>query len=247
MRQDFKDFKISYSRINTYLFCPYKYKLIYLDNFHIPITADITFGHIVHKTLEQFHGGKEHSCDDLFECYDNSWKKDGFTDPQQTFEYYIRGKQMLENYYKSFSESKTRVLYVEKAFDANIGKYRFIGIIDRIDKHLDNTYEVIDYKTHLRIWEQEKVDKDLQLSFYAYACKNVFGLNPDKMSVYFLSENKKIYTKRSQTEISEAINVTIEIAENIAVENFEPNIPKCQMCDFKLKCKYSKDRVESGE
>jgi RecB family exonuclease len=240
-----EDFKISYSRVSTYLFCPYKYKLVYLDNLHIPVNADITFGHIIHKTLEQFHSGTRCSQDSLFDYYDLAWKNDGFSDPQQIFEYYNRGKQMLENYYKSFCNFTSEVLYVEKAFDANIGKYRFIGIIDRIDKYPDGTYEIMDYKTHVKIWEQERIDKDLQLSFYAYACRNVFGFNPDKISVYFLSENKKVYTERSQNEINDAVNIAIETTENIAAENFDPDILKCQFCDFKLKCKYSKDKVDS--
>jgi RecB family exonuclease len=240
MRQDFK---ISYSRVSAYLFCPYKYKLVYLDNFNIPVNADITFGHIIHKTLEQFHSGKGRSYDVLLDCYDTSWKNDGFVDPQQIFEYYNRGKQIFENYYKSFCQTGTEILCVEKAFDANIGKYRFIGIIDRIDKYPDGTYEIMDYKTHIRVWEQERVDEDLQLSFYAYACKNVFGFNPDKVSVYFLSENKKVYTKRSQIEINDAINTAIETAENIMAENFSPDVSKCRICDFRLKCSYSKDKV----
>jgi CRISPR/Cas system-associated exonuclease Cas4 (RecB family) len=236
MRQDFK---ISYSRVNAYLFCPYKYKLIYLDNLHISINADITFGHIIHKTLEKFHVGKEQSYDMLFESYDDAWRNDGFVDPQQIFEYYECGRRMLANYYKSFNASDTEVLYVEKAFDANIGKYKFIGVIDRIDRYPDGRYEIVDYKTHTKIWEQERVDKDLQLTFYAYACKNVFGFDPDEISVYFLSENKKIYTKRSWNEISDAIDVAIETAENVMAENFDPDVSKCQTCGFKLKCKFS--------
>jgi RecB family exonuclease len=241
------DFRISYSRVNAYLFCPYKYKLIYLDNFYVPVNADITFGHIVHRTLEKFHSTKEQSCDILFDCYNSSWKNDGFTDPQQLFEYYNRGKKILRNYYKSFCENKTEVLYVEKSFDANIGKYKFVGIIDRIDKHYNGIYEVIDYKTHAKIWKQDRVDKDLQLSFYAYACKNIFGFNPDRMSVYFLSENMKIYTKRSRIEIEDAINIAMEIAESITAENFDPNILKCRLCDFKLKCRYSEYRLGTNE
>lgn len=244
MRQDFK---ISYSRVNMYLFCPYKYKLMYLDNLHIPINADITFGHIIHKALEKFHIGKEQSYNMLFECYDDAWRNDGFADPQQIFEYYECGRRMLASYYKSFNASDTEVIYVEKAFDANIGKYKFIGIIDRVDRYPDGKYEIVDYKTHAKIWEQERVDKDLQLSFYVYACKNVFGFDPDKISVYFLSENKKIYTKRSRSEISDAIDVAIETAENVAAENFDPDVSKCHMCGFKLKCKFSTYKKASAE
>jgi putative RecB family exonuclease len=243
MRQDFK---ISYSRVSAYLFCPYKYKLLYFDNFNIPLNADIVFGHIIHKTLEQFHSGKKQFYDILFDCYDASWKNDGFADPQQVFEYYNRGRQILERYYESFCHTNTEILCVEKAFDANIGKYKFIGIIDRIDKYSDGTYEVMDYKTHTKIWKQKRIDEDLQLSFYVYACKNFFGFNPDKVSIYFLSDNKKIYTKRSQTEINNAINIAIEVAENVVAENFNPDVSKCQICDFRLRCDYSKDKIEIG-
>jgi RecB family exonuclease len=235
-----QEFKISYSRVNTYLFCPYKYKLVYLDNFYIPVNADITFGHIIHKTLQQFHSSKGQQLREaLFECYDSAWKNDGFNDPQQVFEYYLRGNQMLETYYSSFCKAKPRVLYVEKSFDANIGKYKFVGIIDRIDKHANGAYEVMDYKTHAKIWDQERVDKDLQLTFYAYACKTVFGFNPDKLAVYFLADNRKIYTKRTQDDINNAINTAIDVAEKIAAENFDPDLPKCSICDFRFKCKHS--------
>jgi RecB family exonuclease len=216
-----------------------------LENVYIPLFANITFGHIIHKTLERFHTNKEQCFDTLIECYNNSWKNDGFSDPQQVFEYYKRGKQMLEVYYRSSYESKSKVLYVEKAFDTNIGKYKFVGVIDRIDQYKDGTHEVVDYKTHVIVWEQEKVDKDLQLSFYAYACKNVFGFEPDKISMYFLSDNKKIYTKRTQEEISNAIDIAVKTAENIAAEKFDPDTSKCQICDFKLKCKYSQYKLEN--
>ena len=91
------------------------------------------------------------------------------------------------------------------------------------------------------------MDKDLQLSFYVYACKNVFGFDPDEISVYFLYENKKIYTKRSRSEISNAIDVAIETAENVAAENFDPDVSRCQTCGFKLKCKFSAYKKASAE
>jgi RecB family exonuclease len=241
------EFKISYSRISTYLFCPWKYKLVYIDNQYIPVNADIIFGQIIHKTLEQYHSGQGKDLQKLLECYDESWKNEGFETPQQSFEYYRRGSKMLENYFNSFSVSKVKILYTEKSFDANIGKYRFVGIIDRIDEYPDGKKEIMDYKTHAKVWEQERVDKDFQLTLYAYACKNIFGFTPDKISVYFLSNNIKVYTSRSQKEIEEGITLALETAENIMADNFDPDTSRCQHCDFKLKCKFSsyKGEVES--
>ena len=242
-----EDFKISYSRISAYLFCPYKYKLIYIDNRYIPVNADIIFGQIIHKTLEQYHSRNGKDLQELMECYDASWKNEGFESPQQSFEYYRRGTEMLENYFKSFSVSDVKILYTEKSFDANIGKYRFVGIIDRIDEYPDGKKEIMDYKTHARVWEQERLDKDLQLTLYAYACKNVFGFNPDKISVYFLSNNTKMYTRRSAKEIEDSINLALNTAENIMSDNFEADTAKCGNCDFKLKCKFSSYKNEVEE
>lgn len=234
-----EDFKISYSRINAYLFCPYKYKLVYIDRQYIPLNADITFGQIIHKTLERYHSQALRTFDELLECYDQSWENKGFISPQQNFEYYMRGTKMLENYYRSFSVSDIKILYTEKSFDANIGKYRFIGIIDRIDEYPDGKKEIMDYKTHAKVWEQDKVDNDLQLTLYAYACKNIFGFNPDKISVYFLSNNVKVYTKRSHEQIEQGINLALEAAANITADNFDADTTKCYLCDFKVKCKFS--------
>ncbi|MDR0890944.1 MAG: PD-(D/E)XK nuclease family protein [Endomicrobium sp.] len=237
-----RDFRISYSRLNAYLFCPYKYKLIYLDNIRIPSNADITFGHIIHRTLEQFHNCKHNnfSCNKLFELYNDSWKNDGFITPQQIFEYYVRGKKMLKYYYQSFARSKDKikVLCVEKQFTSNIGKYEFVGIIDRIDEYPNKIYEIIDYKTHSNLWDQKKIDNDLQLSLYAYACRNVFKLNPHRIAIYFLSKNRKIYTTRSDSAICKAIKIALQIAENINIESFNPNIVNCHFCGLQSQCKY---------
>ncbi|MDR3048630.1 MAG: PD-(D/E)XK nuclease family protein [Elusimicrobiota bacterium] len=233
------EFKISYSRVNAYIFCPFRYKLIYIDNLHTPVNSDISFGHTIHKTLEQFHSQKGKTWNFLMECYDDSWKSGGFLTPISAFEYYLRGQKMLSNYFNSFKQSDAEILYTEKNFDANIGKYKFVGIIDRIDKYPDGTYEIMDYKTHSKVWNQEKVDKDLQLTFYAYACKTIFGFNPDRICIYFLSQNKKVYTARTQQDIENAINISMTAAEKIAEENWTPNRSHCQQCDFKYKCRNS--------
>jgi RecB family exonuclease len=203
------------------------------------MNADIAFGHSIHKTLEKFHSAQSGDLEELMLCYDDSWRNEGFKDAAQCFQYYLRGKKILENYFETFLQSKAKVLYTEKTFDANIGKYRFIGIIDRIDKYPDGSYEIIDYKTHVKIWTKEKVDSDLQLSFYAYACKNVLGLTPDKISVYFISSNQKIYTKRSAEQIRQAIDLALETAEKISAEDFTPLCAQCQFCDFKTLCRHS--------
>jgi RecB family exonuclease len=143
---------------------------------------------------------------------------------------------MLECYLDEFLKSPAKIVGIEKRFDANIGKYRFCGIIDRIDQHPDGSYEIIDYKTHPVAWDQETVDEDIQLSFYAYASKSVFGIRPDKIAIHFIACAKKIYTKRTAEQMREAIDMAIDAAVKIRNDEFPALPQKCPVCTFVDKC-----------
>ncbi len=232
-------FKISYSRINTYLFCPHKYKLIYLENKYIPLNGDISFGNSVHKTLDDFYKEGKYSFEDLTDSLNVCWESSGYENNQEAYVSYLRAIDVLKNFWETYGKYPPKKISTEHDFKSEIGKYPFIGIIDRIDEYDDGTRELVDYKTHKVIWEQEKVDNDLQLSLYCYACKVALGFIPDRIAIYFLSHNKKIYTTRNEEQINNAIKLSVEVAEKINKQEFEPNRDKCSLCDFKASCKYS--------
>lgn len=232
-------FKISYSRINTYLFCPHKYKLIYLENKYIPLNGDISFGNSVHKTLDFFYKSGNYSYESLTDSLNTCWESSGYETNQQAYVSYLRAVDVLKNFWETYGKYPPKKISTEHNFKSEIGKYPFIGIIDRIDEYEDGTRELVDYKTHKIIWEQEKIDNDLQLSLYCYACKVALGFIPDRIAIYFLSHNKKIYTTRNEEQINNAIKLSVEVAEKINNNEFEPNKDKCAYCDFKSSCKYS--------
>lgn len=237
-------FKISYSRINTYLFCPHKYKLIYLENKYIPLNGDISFGNSVHKTLDNFYKNGVYTYEALTDSLNVCWESSGYENNQEAYINYLRAVDILKLFWETYGKYPPKKISTEHDFKSNIGKYPFIGIIDRIDEYADGTRELVDYKTHRIIWEQEKVDNDLQLSLYCYACKVALGFVPDRIAIYFLSHNKKIYTTRNEEQINNAIKLSVEVAEKINNENFEPNKNKCAYCDFKSSCKYSDLKIK---
>jgi len=49
---------ISYSRINAYQSCPYKFKIIYVDGRKVQPNQFISLGISIHRTLEKFHARK---------------------------------------------------------------------------------------------------------------------------------------------------------------------------------------------
>jgi len=240
-------FKISYSRINTYLFCPHKYKLIYLENKYIPLNGDISFGNSVHKTLDDFYKKGKYSFEDLTDSLNTCWESSGYENNQEAYVNYLRAVDVLKKFWETYGKYPPKKISTEHNFKSEIGKYPFIGIIDRIDEYEDGTRELVDYKTHKVIWEQEKVDSDLQLSLYCYACKVALGFIPDRIAIYFLSHNKKIYTTRNEEQINNAIKLSVDVAEKINNQKFEPDKDKCPFCDFKSSCKYSSLKVQDDD
>ena len=87
----------------------------------------------------------------------------------------------------------------------------------------------------------------MQLSLYCYACKIALGFIPDRIAIYFLSHNKKIYTTRNEQQINDAIKLSVEVAEKINNNEFFPNKEKCSYCDFKLSCKYSSLKTKDDD
>ncbi|MBI3012069.1 MAG: PD-(D/E)XK nuclease family protein [Elusimicrobia bacterium] len=200
--------EISYSKISTYRFCPWKYKLIYVQNWKVPPTpAD--------------------------------WVNEGFQTPQQTLHFYEKGKKMLLEYHDFFLKRKSEIMAVEKEFRFEVGPHMLRGIIDRIDRLPDGSYEVIDYKTHAEIWSQDRIDSDLQLTFYALGARKVLNMEPSILSFFFLAHNKIISTQRSPAQEEEALRELKTTAKKIGDGDFSPNLKQCPQCDFKQSCQYS--------
>ncbi len=233
-------YQISYSKVVAYNFCPQKYRLVFVERWFAPSNQYIALGHSIHKTLELFHSRKGmESIDDLLECYNEAWVNDGFTTPQAAQEYFEKGERMLVRYWEDNQDRKTEILFVEKHFAFDLNGVKLRGIIDRIDRHPDGTVEVIDYKTHNEVWEQDKADADLQLSVYHMAAQDLLGAPPDTLTYYFLAHGRRVSTHRTPEQIEEALKVIAKAREQILSKNFVPNTAMCHRCDFREKCPHS--------
>ena len=244
-----KGVEISYTRVNTYKTCPIKYKLVFEDGMRVQPNPSISLGQSMHRTLEDFHARKADGLDELMDSYNQSWVNEGFVSPQQAQEFYEKGNRMLAKYWEEHLNSRTEIMFVEKDFRIPLGRDFLRGIIDRIDRHPDGAYEVIDYKTHAEKWQQDRVDSDLQLSVYALACSRAFGFVPKLLSYYFLAHNCKISTTRSPEQLEETVKVLEDAAAKISRRQYTPNFAHCPKCDFKKSCSFRKRDLknEAGE
>ncbi len=108
--------------------------------------------------------------------------------------------------------------------------------------------EIIDYKTGANIPTQKQIDKDFQLTFYALAASKIvdppFNKKPSEiaLSLYYLEEQKKLTTTRTQAQLDEAEIEIFKWREKIEKSDFAcSGHIFCKNCEFSLMC-----RADSG-
>jgi RecB family exonuclease len=102
-------------------------------------------------------------------------------------------------------------------------------------------YEIFDYKTGDKIPTQKEVDKNLQLSVYAMAVAEIYKVKPEniKLTLYYLKDQTKISTKRTEKDLEKVKEEILKIREEIQNSDFKCNNGYfCQMgCEYSIFCK----------
>ena len=232
--------RLSYSQLDTFKTCPLKYSYRYLLKIPSPPSHAANFGSSVHNTLNEFYqylkSGKDVSMDLLEELYEKNWLGLGYESKAHENTRMKRGLGVLKQFYESNSDPWVVAAYLERPFNLKLGEYVVSGRIDRLDKLEDGTYEVIDYKTG-KLKKGVNLDRDLQLSIYALACRDVFRVPVSKLSLYYIEDNEKVSTSRSNAQIEDLIENVDELVDQMKKSGFEPTPGfLCKFCEFRLVC-----------
>ncbi|MBI5222101.1 MAG: ATP-dependent helicase [Candidatus Magasanikbacteria bacterium] len=193
---------LSYSKINSYLRCPYQYKLAYILEIPTKGSASLSFGQSMHSAMQKFYqrvielnsvkqnslfgmdkleasssmtpsnGVKAPSFDELLQIYEKSWTDDWYQDQNQREKYFQKGKDILRAFYESQEGKWTIPAALESWFKVKVGECFINGRIDRVDRLPDGGLEIIDYKTGQA---KEKVvgDDKNQLLIYQLAAQSL--------------------------------------------------------------------------
>ncbi len=251
----------SYSKINTFKECPYKYKLKYIDheNPEIIDTIETFLGRIVHQCLQELYqrinSKQKYSKEELINLYIELWDK-GYSEGIRIVkkyqgldkDYYKQmGKQYLSDYYetyKPFKELNIIALETEDKIILPDGNHWHVRI-DKLGHDNKGTYYICDYKTTKWMKSQEEADEDIQLAMYSIWVKNNFkSVKKIKLLWHMLAFNRIIVSERTDEELrklEEEIITTIKNIENTI--NFPTKESAlCPYCEFTSKCPIFVDR-----
>ncbi|HTW11577.1 MAG TPA: ATP-dependent DNA helicase, partial [Solirubrobacteraceae bacterium] len=184
---------LSATDIDTYRACPLKYKFARV--FRIPQEPTIhqRFGIAVHQVLERYHAGGEESgsLTEILLLLDQSWRRGGFGDSEEERQLRQKATAALTRYHERAQSDEGQPVWFERQFSFPLGPHLVRGRVDRVDRLPSGEYELIDYKTG-RPKSAEQLADDVQLSLYAIAAREAWGLEATRGAYHYLLDDQKV-------------------------------------------------------
>ena len=240
--------QLSYSSINTYETCPAKWRFQYAERVPTGTSPALSFGDSLHRALQRFHDRPvpvAPSLEELWAMLDNEWVSDGFSDAGEERLYREHAREVLGRYHRENAAEYRIPAALEFRFRVEVEGLPLVGTIDRMDRLPGGGYEIIDYKTNRRLPPRSAIERDLQLSVYALAAREVWGIEPEHLTLYYLLPGERDTTTRTAADIDELRRRIATVAERIEAGKFEPrDNPLCGWCDFQHLCPLYKHKFE---
>ncbi len=233
--------KLSASAVGNYRKCPQRYLFGYLWSLKEGPRATLTFGSVMHTTvkrlIEQLRKGVKLPFEEVARIFETEWSSAGFEDEYQEEEYKRDGIEQLRAFHAGMIASPPQVREQEKGFELPLENNVIVaGRIDQINSLGRNNVEIVDYKTG-KPRKEADARKDLQLSIYALAAKEILELNPVRLAFHYLLNNQIQVTTRDSKQLDEAEKIVQEAAADIRAGEFPPKPGFiCRGCAYKPIC-----------
>lgn len=258
---------LSASDIHTYRACPLRYKFARVLRIPTEQTVHQRFGIVVHQVLERYHSDGGQTLAQMLELLDARWRRAGFGDSPRDRELFDKAGVALTRYHARLQAQHSRPVWFERQFDFRLGPHHVRGRVDRVDRiggkrggaeggadrgaavsslgpaaEAGAQYELIDYKTS-RPKTAEQLRDDIQLSLYALAAREDWGLECSQQAYYYVLDDLKVPVERDQRDAATVKDIVLEVGEGILAQEFEatPSHGACSICDYRIVCPVAED------
>ena len=248
------------SRLNTWLDCPRRYRMTYLDRPAPPKGppwAHNSFGASVHNALAGWWRLPErdrtvHAAGLLLA---RGWLTDGYRDAAQSQAARDRAGEMVERYVAHLDPAD-EPLGVERTVATRTDRIAVSGRIDRLDQRRDDAGRpelvVVDYKTGRRALTADDARGSLALALYAIAAARVMRRPCHRVELHHLPTGEVAAWDHPPEGLARHLARAEDIADECAAadeayrsglapdrvdEVFPPRTgPGCGWCDYLRQC-----------
>jgi RecB family exonuclease len=228
---------LSASDIHTYRSCPLRYKYARVLRIPTAQTVHQRFGIVVHQVLERYHADSGGTLAQMLALLDAGWRRAGFGEDERDRELYDKARTALTRYHARLDGHESQPVWFERQFDFRLGPHHLRGRVDRVDRTGEGDYELIDYKTS-RPKTAEQLRDDIQLSLYALAAREDWGLESSQQAYYYVLDDLIVPVARGERDAEAVESIVLEVGEGILGQEFEPtpSPAACSMCDYRIVC-----------
>jgi hypothetical protein len=240
-----KLFSCTPSRLTTWLDCPKRYRMQYVDRpmpMKGPAWAHNTVGAAVHLALARWWdlplerrtptSGRGLLAD--------AWQTDGFRDSAQADRWKGHAGDMVERYLGDVDpEHEPRGIERTVAFPTS--RLAVSGRVDRVDER-GGEVVVVDYKTGRSALTEDDARGSLALALYALGCSRVFRLPCTTVELHHLPSGKVLSWQHTPETLARHVGRAEAIAAEAAAAEEFPARPSalCGWCDFVQHCEEGK-------
>lgn len=240
--------KLSFTAIEDYLTCPFKYYLIHELGFRKSSNYSMDEGILLHKCFEiinkkiRQNNNQYIGDDEVVETFNNIYSNTSLDLNIKNGEDENSKKQSIITnliYYYNRYGLNFDVLDAELPFNIIKEDYNLTGVIDLIylNKN-DGRLGILDYKN---TWSKNKYIEKYYMQLYTYVLAikdnpnfNNYDLN--KLSIYAVKAKNLIDIKFDYGKLGDYQNLIDSIANNIINKNFKCNRENCRDCEFIKIC-----------
>jgi RecB family exonuclease len=245
-------YSASPSKLLTWLDCPRRYRMQYLDRPRPAARqqrAHTSIGVATHNALRDFWdlAPAERTPAAVEHLVRQSWIDVGFRDTEQSEDWRVRTTERVTAYLRGIDRGR-QPLGVERTVSLRTTTLAVTGRVDRLDDR-DGELVVVDYKTGRARLTDDDARTSLPLALYALASAGMFRRPCVRVELHHLSTGELLaheHTPESlQRKVAEAESIGSDLRRADAdyadkgdgSQLFAPAVsPICTWCDFRAHC-----------
>ncbi|WP_460398234.1 RecB family exonuclease [Actinophytocola sediminis] len=244
--------KVTPSRIATWMDCPRRYRMAYVDRPSPPrggAFAHSTLGAVVHNALRAFFElpvrGRTPAAGAAM--VGKHWNDEGFAGPTQAATYRELAAEWVAAYVAETDVTQDPI-GLERWVSAPVGTIVAEGRVDRIDER-DGELVIVDYKTGRSVLTTDDARASSALALYVLAARRTLRRPCRRVELHHLPSGTVAVWEHSEESLARHRTRAEESAEEFSLATdtlraggdqdvlFPPRVGRqCSWCDFRRSC-----------